>query len=244
MSRTTSPWATPTSPAGRRLLLTEPATLDAVAPLRTVMSEPVMSELAVSELAVVGLDPRPSVTVAPATPAPLPVLPTLPIDREELATSRPWSTSRPRQARPGRSGASAFVAGSSVPGTAVADPDGAGSSRACVLRRPHGPAASGRGARRLRLGPDARRRAPSHAVAVVALVVGLAAVGPIGGPEGVAEVDVRPAVALGAVMGAAPAPAAGAIASPEPGLALRVDGSDAARAVGRALGGAAMMTVG
>ncbi|QYG95234.1 hypothetical protein HC251_24250 [Iamia sp. SCSIO 61187] len=67
MPTTTSPWASPSSPAGRRLLLTEPATLDAV---------PVLDDATFAALAQTAAEPLPASSAAtPASPAATPSSP-------------------------------------------------------------------------------------------------------------------------------------------------------------------------
>lgn len=65
MTRTSAPWATPSSTAGRRLLLTEPATLDAI---------PVLDDATFAALAAAPVPPAgaPTAAVAPPLPAATP----------------------------------------------------------------------------------------------------------------------------------------------------------------------------
>lgn len=211
MSRSSSPWATPTSTAGRRLLDAEPATLDAV---------PVPADLAAMASAAwstpgaaapsgpgrLGLagggGPRPARASRVAL-----VGPRVPIDREDPGRSRPWPSRS-------RGVVAATTAGPAARPVAPAPTVG------------REPTSSPRAAARCRV----HRRRPVAAVAVAVLALGMTAGAPASRPERVAAGRSMAAVGamaqgaeLGTTLGRAGAAAGGATkAGGDHGSALAV----------------------
>lgn len=216
MSRSSSPWATPSSSAGRRLLQAEPPTLDDFSvpvPLLVLVSvptSPVPTDPAhptnepsagapgrgTAEGDVRGrpLGPRPLAlrpSAAAARPGPAPpgpVVPSVPIDREELAVSRPWPRRRPTPVPPSLR--------PSAPGAAIA-PSASRSPRRCPAQPVPAPSAADVPISLAPGSPRHRTRAVTGVVVVAVLALGVIVTAP----------SARPARSSAAPVSAAPSPA-------------------------------------
>ncbi len=164
MPTTSSPWASPSSPAGRRLLHAEPATLDAI---------PVLDDALLALGAA--LTATPPVAVAAAAPAPAPAVVAAPavVPAVIALVPAPASTPGPAPAVPARALAVAPspAALAATPGPAPAVPAPAlavAAGLAAVVPSAAGPAPAARSLSRR----TARRVLAAAVVAIIALGVG------------------------------------------------------------------------